>query len=389
MPVYRYKFLGLDERDLQRRVQGGSILDGIGPGVFVDVEVPTQFLDDLNDYMSSVGYAYDSTDPTNTPEERAISEIAVGTVAAVQARRTTTLGITTGWVTISFDTKDIETQSSVVDYDGATSSARIFQSGVYLVHYSSTYTNTTSGTVYAHCLKNGVEVLPGSERQDFIYQNEGDNLMGFFVVSLNPGDSISVQHQATTNNMTMVAGSMLNVQRLTGMQGATGSGSSISIQNNGTPIVDTPHSSLNFTGGITAVNVGSGLAKIEPVFGALSQYVFSNTLGSQTGTTLATYLTLTTPSIPAGLYRVSMAITWSHSSTSTNFIAQLVQDGTTLWDFVQEPQDSNIAQRHSASCFSHVSCSAGVHTFSITFRASAAGATARVHQGAIEFWRVS
>jgi hypothetical protein len=195
---------------------------------------------------------------------------------------------------------------------------------------------------------------------------------------------------------TILTNGTFTVTRLNGTKGDTGSGSSITLQDEGSPVSGTPHSTLNLTGaGVTVTNIGGGVGQIDvpaaTLFGTEAQDAATSTLVTQTGPTWNTYLTLTTPVVPAGRYRVGMAFTWAHGSTNNNINVELFQDGTTtLWNIVQEPQDAAITQRISASGFAYVTfATAASHTFDIRFQAQSAGNTARAQQGAIEFWRIS
>lgn len=69
MSVFRYKFVGVCQDDLIKKVPGTPSLGSIGPYTYVDVTATDQA--DLDTYMNSLGFTYVSTDPTNTPEDQA------------------------------------------------------------------------------------------------------------------------------------------------------------------------------------------------------------------------------------------------------------------------------------------------------------------------------
>lgn len=78
MPVYRYKRVGLAIKDIKAQVppaDAASVSAGdIGPTQVWDITAPTTSLDDINDFMSSRGWAYVSTDPVETPAQESAGD---------------------------------------------------------------------------------------------------------------------------------------------------------------------------------------------------------------------------------------------------------------------------------------------------------------------------
>ena len=78
MPVYRYKRTGLAIKDIKAQVppaDAASVSAGsIGPTQVWDITAPTTSLDDINDFMASRGWTYDSTDPAETPAEQSAGD---------------------------------------------------------------------------------------------------------------------------------------------------------------------------------------------------------------------------------------------------------------------------------------------------------------------------
>ena len=84
MPIYRYKFQGLPQSVLQQEVSGSPTFSASGI-FFVDITAPSGSKADLDDAMALRGWAYDSTDPINTPVQAEGATIDGLTFAAVNA----------------------------------------------------------------------------------------------------------------------------------------------------------------------------------------------------------------------------------------------------------------------------------------------------------------
>jgi len=113
---------------------------------------------------------------------------------------------------------------------------------------------------------------------------------------------------------------------------------------------------------------------------------------STTTVTPPTYinkLTLTTPSIPAGDYRISVYYNWSHSHVGTDFIARVQLDtSTTIFSHQAEPKDPNANQLYGFSGFDNNTLTTGIHTLNLEF-ASSFGGTARISNARLEIFRIS
>ena len=106
-------------------------------------------------------------------------------------------------------------------------------------------------------------------------------------------------------------------------------------------------------------------------------------------------LTLTTPSIPAGRYRIAWYYEWAYDDTFTNYIGRVqLKNTTTLAEHNAEPSDSGgggpggTDQRFPVSGFAHVNLTAGVHFIDVDF-GSSSGTTATLWRVRIEIRRVS
>ena len=96
MPNYRYKHLAVNVNQLSRNVTGPVVMGGTGAPIFVDIIVPVASKEDLDDYMTEIGWTFVGTDLASSAIldarsfPRAIQNIAVGgvfTLTAQQAER--------------------------------------------------------------------------------------------------------------------------------------------------------------------------------------------------------------------------------------------------------------------------------------------------------------
>ena len=75
MPVYRYRYTGANLDDLSKRVPNGPTWTAVGPNVYVDITVAAPAKLDLDEYMATKGYTYESTDPLITPVQQSSGAI--------------------------------------------------------------------------------------------------------------------------------------------------------------------------------------------------------------------------------------------------------------------------------------------------------------------------
>jgi hypothetical protein len=79
MPVYRYRWSILNAAKLAKVVPGALTLGDDAPSVYKDITAPSGSLADLTDYMTSLGWVFDSTDPVTTPAQQS----ALNTLARI------------------------------------------------------------------------------------------------------------------------------------------------------------------------------------------------------------------------------------------------------------------------------------------------------------------
>lgn len=311
----------------------------IGDTLTIDVNFSNINLEDINDvvYGSPRPAAGDILSFSGSPAVWTNIQLLLTDMAGVQARRSTTFSLPTSYGTITFNNTDVETDDTVVSHNPVTNSSRITisETGLYLVGYSITgidYSATnqsTEATTRARVIKNGVAAaLNGSYAFDGNYYSfslgdaEHSHLNNDFLVELTAGDYIEVQAQsnfqrAGTTGFTAVAEVCyfyaIRQKGAKGDQGPAGSGSNITIKDEGINVANTPHSALNFTGsGVTVTDGGSGVANVA-ITGTVVQIVHKNM--SSVISTSTTILDSATPTSTSGVAFDSLAITMTGANT--------------------------------------------------------------------------
>lgn len=126
------------------------------------------------------------------------------------------------------------------------------------------------------------------------------------------------------------------------------------------------------------------------VFGTYPQYASSDGESTYTGSTAwQTKVTLTTPVLPAGTYRVAFcAEIRNFSSISDDILYRFRQDGaTTLCLGNLEVKDTT--NYISVSGFAHVTLTAAAHAFTVEYSLENAADSIYIRNARIEIWRVS
>lgn len=319
-----------------------------------------------------------------------------GDLPAVQVRRTSTYNFTTSYVDVTFDTTDLETDSSFVEHDNVlTDRVLIKQDGLYLITYSLSADLGNSGDYNYRMRLNDATVISGSMGR----QNDSFDVFAISrtcLVELNAGDFISLQAQSPTNSGFIDNQLTLNVISLRGsrgLPGATGAGANIIVQKDDVT-VGTVTNTLNFEGsGVnSAVDEGSNKTTVTitgNIFGTHHDEVESLSVSSNSSTTYQTKLTLTTASVPAGRYRVGVSYNWRGDNPKYDFRAR-VQENNSIQRYFhqQEPKDSNTNQANASGGFFYTTLTAGVHFFDLDF-SQQSGGTAFIFNARLEFWRTS
>lgn len=229
-----------------------------------------------------------------------IDSSVLSVLPAVQARRSTIYTLEPGFTNITFDLTDYENASSIVAHD-VTNTDRInfVASGLYLCSFG---LNTECDTVASYNFRarlNNTTVIPGSESDGTAASTlEGtDETSKTFLIQATAGDFITLQGQGSvtgnqiSDNATLV---VVKMQGVKGDQGDVGAGSNVIIQDDGSNIPNTPHSTLNFTQGIKAVDSGSGVTAISLAPSATTQAVANSTLSLTSTSATTQFFTGTT-----------------------------------------------------------------------------------------------
>jgi hypothetical protein len=148
-------------------------------------------------------------------------------LSLVQARRTTTLALSSTFVDVAFDTTDIENDAAVVEHVAA-DQVQVKIDGNYQI----TYAVTAPAGAYTTTLdvrKNDTTVLPGSERVAVSAGSDGESITGAFVADLAANDFVTLRAKVDTGTPSLAVGATLTVVRLAGPKGDKGEASATDI----------------------------------------------------------------------------------------------------------------------------------------------------------------
>lgn len=202
-----------------------------------------------------------------------------------QARLSTSFDLTTGvWVDIPFDIRDEETVAADLENPAANPERIVVNDDTNPVELVAwiPWSATSSDNFSIRMLKNGSVVVPGSEATVTTF-DDFDPLVVVVKLPrsfLSSGDYFTVQMIENVGAVSVNAGATFQATQLKGPRGAkgdTGSGSTITIQNDGAGLgtFDT----INFGEGLTASDAGGGTALVLPT----ERYMYR---GKTTNTTI-------------------------------------------------------------------------------------------------------
>jgi len=118
------------------------------------------------------------------------------------------------------------------------------------------------------------------------------------------------------------------------------------------------------------------------VFGTQYAYAESEGLSTTSSTSLQTKLTLTTPNLPSGTYRVGYTFELSNASNGVLSEVQVQEDGSAIAVTTFEADNDY----HTLGGFKEMSLS-GVNSFTIKYRVVSSG-TCQIRRARLEFWRL-
>jgi len=132
------------------------------------------------------------------------------------------------------------------------------------------------------------------------------------------------------------------------------------------------------------------------IFGSEYQTAISPSVTTTTSQTFLNKAKLTTTSLPAGLYRVSVRYGWNHSKDEKSFEARVREDSVDVGELHRSEaithdgsfSTTGSAQRYYVNRVFNRTLSAGVHVFDYDFRATSNKAVSS-WEVTIELWRIS
>ena len=125
------------------------------------------------------------------------------------------------------------------------------------------------------------------------------------------------------------------------------------------------------------------------VFGQNYQSAVSESSVSTTSTTFQNKVTLTTNSLPSGVYRIGWYFMWQLSSVSTLYKARVMLNGaTTLMNITIQPQSATTTLRHPIAGFYNTGTISGIQTITIDYGVVTTG-TAYIESARLEIWQVA
>lgn len=220
--------------------------------------------------------------PTDTSGETVQSELDAITqelsevtadLISVQARRSTSLDLTGSFVDITLDATDVENDITIIEHDNTnTDRILIKETGLYLIAIGYTVFATVTGEAELRVRVNDTTIMNSSFLSEGSASAEaGDVGSRVFTVELTSGDFLTLQVQQVSGTLSLIDDTIFSVTRLRGTKGnkgdtgAPGVGSTINLEEDGTPITNTPHETLNFADGINVSDNGDGSADIEVI----------------------------------------------------------------------------------------------------------------------------
>lgn len=144
------------------------------------------------------------------------------------------------------------------------------------------------------------------------------------------------------------------------------------------------------------VNLNNNVASIS-LAPDYYQYKEDKTISVTTTKFYVDKLTLNTPVVPAGRYKIVVSYGWNHNSTTNDFVARVLSDGVQLDnEHQQEPKDaagsfgttSSNQKHYTTRIFFVVFNTDASHTITLQYKSSSSGVKSSIWDAKIEFWRI-
>lgn len=316
-----------------------------------------------------------------------------------QIVRTTGLtDIPTTWTDFDFSSASFQNNTDVIEWSAGTpDNITVKEAGAYLITYYIQLDDEIQGRVRI----NDTTAILQSHGS---YGNPDDTtdvdgfLQRFFTVQLSANDVLTLQIQAQTTaedvlvyNGLSAAMSVTKLRGAKGDKGDTGAGSTISVEDDGTPATNTPHDTLNFGTGLTASDNGDGSVTITAsstsVYGTEFQENSSDGVSSTTSTTFQEKVSITTGSLPPGTYRIGWYFEHTADNTITESEVQIELNNTTVLSLTTE-EFQDAVNWVGIGGFVYQSLS-GVNTIDMDHRTTNGGTGVDIRRARLEIWRVS
>ena len=194
-------------------------------------------------------------------------ESAPEDLAVISYNRTTLFNITSAGVPeyVPLPNQLIENNTSILEKDGVDDTRfNVKETGVYGIAKNIIHDASGGNIVTSRIILNGTTTVAGTEFSTNP-PNNGAAVTPWVPVSLTAGDFLQLEVEVNALTGEVREGSGIAIIRLSGSKGAkgdTGSGSSINIENNGTPLAGGPFDTLNFLNS-NASDGGSATADLD------------------------------------------------------------------------------------------------------------------------------
>jgi len=329
-----------------------------------------------------------------------------GDLASVLVSNTISVAIPLVYSNVTWNTTRLENDAAVIEHDNI-NTARILikETGLYFINFNMSFdADALEEQISARVMINDITEVPGSERI-VSEDDEINDLSNAFTAELTAGTFLTFQHLAAgTGNLNHFS-SNFSVTRARGSagadgaQGIPGSGTTLTLEEGGVAVTNTPHNTLDFAAAdfdVTDNGDGSATVTLTAIFGSEFQIAESAGISTTTSQTFQNKVSMTTTSLPAGTYRVQFSYGWNHNNNQSDFEGQLEEDALQLGELhKQEPKDNGGAdatgstQRYYASRTFYRTLTAGVHTYDVNFRTDDSDFESSIWEAVIELWRVS